>query len=229
MISTQQIVAPFREVPRAEWWVSDVPRPDRLTAYHNQDFIVQSFQVAGGIIRLAINRNQRILSPWVWQDGIAWSQIRAIKQSLGYGDKCGVEIYPPEQHILNIVNVRHLWLLDRSPLPPIEAAKVEHIHRSQDYEVADSWLPQGFRRLSVLCRDEKESANELSWDILQAIKEGCGYGDRSAFEYYPPTQGGGTPTYRHLWLPPERFAFEWDISAEGKTLNTGWDDLGKES
>ena len=42
--------------------------------------------------------------------------MQAIKREVGLGDYMGVEIYPAERDVVNVANMRHLWVL-RDPLP----------------------------------------------------------------------------------------------------------------
>lgn len=35
-----------------------------------------------------------------------------VKRLVGYADKCAIEIYPPDQDIVNVANMRHLWVVD---------------------------------------------------------------------------------------------------------------------
>ena len=97
-------------------WGSLVKNPNRFAVWTSSEFSVQAFNVPGDIVRLAINRNERILSPRLFADGISWDDIQAIKDKCGYADRMAVEIYPEANHILNIINARHLWILP-SPLP----------------------------------------------------------------------------------------------------------------
>jgi hypothetical protein len=174
---------------------------------------------------LAIHSNLTIPSLRLFQDGIAWSTLQAIKEGCGYRDRCGIEIFPPDRHVLNIMNVRHLWLFppSSSPLPHLAGEKIDKVLGSEEYRVRDCSLPGDSRRLCVQSNAPEQIEDDIAWDTLQAIKEGCGHGDRSAFEYYPISHDGSPTRVRNLWLPPKRFAFEWDLDRDGKAMNTGWE------
>jgi hypothetical protein len=94
-----------------EQQVSFSNRPDRFICYHSDEFVVQCFKVPGDIIRIAVHRKERINSPRLFKDGISWDELQEIKRQCGYADRMAVEIYPPDRDVLNIMNVRHLWLL----------------------------------------------------------------------------------------------------------------------
>jgi hypothetical protein len=56
-----------------------------------------------------LNRRQRFV------DGIAWEDLQRLKAEIGKGDYCAVEIYPRDRDLVNVANMRHLWLLPEVP------------------------------------------------------------------------------------------------------------------
>lgn len=38
-----------------------------------------------------------------------------LKAECGRGDKWAVELYPPDEAVVNVANIRHLWLLPEPP------------------------------------------------------------------------------------------------------------------
>lgn len=97
----------FKEIPANEI-------PQRLGApsqvFKNKEFLVQVFKDENSPTRLTINKIKRKGNNWV--DGITWDQLMHIKRLIGYADKCAVEIYPPDKDIVNVANMRHLWVVD---------------------------------------------------------------------------------------------------------------------
>lgn len=85
-----------------------------VKAYRNQSFLVQVFKEQFAI-RLSINKAEINKSGTRWQDGITWDEIQSIKNKLGYGDMCAVEIYPPEKDKVDVANIRHIFLLKEAP------------------------------------------------------------------------------------------------------------------
>lgn len=84
------------------------PAPVRI--WLSQDFLVQLYDEAGGIQRLTVcttslGDNER------WVDGISWDELQGIKDALGFHDRDAVEIYPKRADVVNVANMRHLWLL----------------------------------------------------------------------------------------------------------------------
>ena len=99
-----------------ESWPVGVNRGEqakRTRAWRSRDYIVQEFIEAGGVVRLSINRTK--LNGNRWLDGIAWEEIQAIKNELGFFAQCAVELYPPVLDEINVGNMRHIWLLEQPP------------------------------------------------------------------------------------------------------------------
>lgn len=44
------------------------------------------------------------------QDGISWDALQEIKGAVGYADRDAVEIYPRDADVVNVANMRHLWI-----------------------------------------------------------------------------------------------------------------------
>ena len=71
---------------------------------------------APAIVRLSVNRTA-IEGPR-WKEGVSWDELQAIKRQCGYGDHDAVEVFPRDVDVVNVANMRHLWILDPAqPLP----------------------------------------------------------------------------------------------------------------
>lgn len=107
----------------------DMPISDRakangtLRALRNRHFLVQVYaiesaaaKVAPGLMcRLSVSRcllNDR----GDWLDGITWDQLQVIKDRVGFGQHDALEVYPANKDLVDVANIRHLWIL-REPLP----------------------------------------------------------------------------------------------------------------
>ena len=42
-----------------------------------------------------------------------FTKLQEIKNTIGYKDKFAVEVYPAENDIVNVANMRHLWVLPK--------------------------------------------------------------------------------------------------------------------
>ncbi len=51
-----------------------------------------------------------------WADGITWDELQRVKSECGFGGVDAVEVYPPDCDVVNVGNLRHLWLMP-APLP----------------------------------------------------------------------------------------------------------------
>jgi hypothetical protein len=49
------------------------------------------------------------------RDGIGWDDLQRLKGEAGYGEYCAVEIYPPDADVVNVANMRHLFILKSPP------------------------------------------------------------------------------------------------------------------
>lgn len=101
--------AVLMQVPRNEW-----PDPDsrQLAVWRSRDFLVQIFNDKhedGTTLRLSINRTT--MAGDRWADGITWDELQRVKREVGLGLMWAVEIYPPDHEVVNVANVRHLWLV----------------------------------------------------------------------------------------------------------------------
>lgn len=45
-----------------------------------------------------------------WVDNITWDELMQIKREIGLGDRDAVEIFPADKDIVNVANMRHLWV-----------------------------------------------------------------------------------------------------------------------
>lgn len=81
--------------------------------WRSRDFFVQVFN-EGGVVRLTVNRTYAP-NGIDWADGITWDELQRIKAEVGRNDRWAVEVYPPDEHVVNDANMRHLWLLDTAP------------------------------------------------------------------------------------------------------------------
>ena len=48
-------------------------------------------------------------------EGIGWDELQRLKAECGRGDRWAVEVYPPDDELVNVQNMRHLFLLPEAP------------------------------------------------------------------------------------------------------------------
>lgn len=81
----------------------------------SKKYLVQLYAEKGGAMRLSVSRS-RVKSGGGWQENITWEELQQIKREVGFGDYYAVEVYPRDVDIVNVANIRHLWVLEQ-PLP----------------------------------------------------------------------------------------------------------------
>ncbi len=99
------------KVPIGQWppdpFSSGTVRVDLL---RSRTFIVQVF-VEKGFTRLSVNRADWDERQNRFREDITWDDLQRIKREAGYGDMCAVELFPPDDEVVNVANMRHLWLV----------------------------------------------------------------------------------------------------------------------
>lgn len=61
--------------------------------------------------RLSINRMALDPETGSFLPGISWDDLYRIKNEVGYRDFDAVEVFPAEDKLVNVSNMRHLWVL----------------------------------------------------------------------------------------------------------------------
>lgn len=92
-----------------EQWPSDRD-PARIEIWRSRKYLVQIFQEKDGVKRLSINRTT-VNSKGRWDDGLSWDELQQIKSQIGLGSKYAIEIFPKDEDVVNVANMRHIWVL----------------------------------------------------------------------------------------------------------------------
>lgn len=101
----------LEKIPRDNW--PQDPDPNRLEVWISRDFLVQIFDDAKSEARrITINRTT-IDNQGRWRDGITWDELQRIKADVGFGDVWAVEVFPPQDKVVNVANMRHLWIVPK--------------------------------------------------------------------------------------------------------------------
>lgn len=107
--------AMLSELSKAEWPQSYQHAEHPPThVWISQKYLVQMFdeEPFQGIDtrRLSINRVM-LKSDGHWEENLTWEELQQVKREIGFGDWYGIEIYPRDGDIVNVANLRHLWIL----------------------------------------------------------------------------------------------------------------------
>lgn len=80
--------------------------------FRSREFLVQVFDETqhGAVSRLTINRTE-LDDRGEWRAGISWDELQRIKHCCGYGHCDAVEVFPKEIDVVNVSNMRHLWVV----------------------------------------------------------------------------------------------------------------------
>lgn len=99
-------------MPRDEWPPSSLP-VDRepLEAWRSRDFLVQVYPGPDGIERLSVSRTHLDGTGWQWKADITWDDLQRLKSECGRGAKDALELYPGDRDVVNVANMRHLWVM----------------------------------------------------------------------------------------------------------------------
>lgn len=101
-------------------FLEPVPVPDAdntaapRRAWRSRHFLVQEHEDGPGV-RLSVCRSDISLETGDWIAGITWDELQSIKRGCGYASDWAVEVFPPDSHIVNVSNMRHLWILPAVP------------------------------------------------------------------------------------------------------------------
>ncbi len=105
----------FEEITEDRW--INTP-PGLFKAYQSKRFFVQvALDRQSACIRITVNKVKNVGTEKypMWEQGISWDDLQAIKNAIGYSHYWCVECYPPREETVNVANMRHLWVLDYIP------------------------------------------------------------------------------------------------------------------
>lgn len=98
------------QVPREQWPASAAP--NLLELWRSRRFLVQVYDESTeteSFRRLSVQRTA-LGEDGHWVAGLSWDDLQQIKRECGYGAHDAVEIYPPDVDVVNVANIRHLWV-----------------------------------------------------------------------------------------------------------------------
>lgn len=107
--------AALAPVPWREWPPAHIAEGRKLKVLRSRDFLVQIFLEPADILRMSVNRTAWCERSCSWREDISWDDLQRLKHEAGYGQRWAVEIYPDDHAVVNVANMRHLWLLTEQP------------------------------------------------------------------------------------------------------------------
>lgn len=103
-------------IPPEEMPIIPGAKKQPFAAYKSRRYLVQVYDEEKPqypvLKRLSVCRVK--LTAGGWEDGLTWDELQAIKSEIGYGHWYGIEIYPPDDRVINVANFRHIWISPHS-------------------------------------------------------------------------------------------------------------------
>ena len=96
-------------MPRSEWPNAVVPL-NVSRVLRSSRFLVQVYDAVSGAVRLSCSRTM-VDSTENYVTDLTWEELQRLKSEAGYDSQEAVEIYPPDRDVVNVANMRHLWVL----------------------------------------------------------------------------------------------------------------------
>ncbi len=87
------------------------PPPLFLKAMRSSEYLVQFYRVPSPLVRVRLSICRTRLDGQRWADGIDWETLQRLKSEAGFGDFDAVEVFPSDSDVVNVANMRHLWVL----------------------------------------------------------------------------------------------------------------------
>ena len=85
--------------------------------FRNRNFLAAIFMdecEGQSVCRLTVNRTE-LFQDGNWIDKITWDELMAVKRGIGLRDHWMVEVYPEDAEIVDVANMRHLFLVPQPP------------------------------------------------------------------------------------------------------------------
>ena len=97
-------------------WRPDWHEPDHLGGQmigvmRSREFFVRIYDIGGGVVRISVIRTEPDPASGRWVGGISWEELQRLKTETGYGACQAIEIFPEDSHVVDIENIRHLWVM----------------------------------------------------------------------------------------------------------------------
>lgn len=108
-------------VPEDEWPFFPAFETIPMRVWRSKDYLAVLYkQRADGMIRLTVNsvrrtRSKRPGKDTDWRDGITWDELQRVKNETLGPDVWCVEVYPAQDDVVDVANMRHLWPLNEPP------------------------------------------------------------------------------------------------------------------
>ena len=86
-----------------------------IEVWRSRFYLCQIYAESEDVERISICQTILDTANRRWRDGMTWDDLRLVKFQVGRGDLDAVEIYPAEKDVVNVANMRHLWVFKKEP------------------------------------------------------------------------------------------------------------------
>ena len=97
-------------VPESAWPAIPAGGTVPFAVWRSRRHLAMAYREKDGVIRLSVLRT-KIKTDLHWDEGMDWDELQDVKRQAGFGNAFAVEIFPPERDVVNVANLRHLWIL----------------------------------------------------------------------------------------------------------------------
>jgi len=101
---------PILEMVTKDRWPAENYDPKRIEVWISNKYLVQVFTEDNFVLRVSVCRTS-VRQNGRWSDGLSWDDLQDIKRQIGREDSYAIEVYPRDRDIVNVANMRHLWIL----------------------------------------------------------------------------------------------------------------------
>lgn len=107
----------LKPLPKSEWGeTARTMQSPPFEVMRSKKFLVQLYPVHDHMIRMSVCRCS-VKASGDWNDAITWDELQRLKAEAGLGDRDAVEIYPKDNDVVNVANMRHLWVFKDGSIP----------------------------------------------------------------------------------------------------------------
>lgn len=87
------------------------PGCDVVGVWRSRDYLAQLVvEEKTKVMRLSIQRTM-LNEKGDWEDRIPWEEMQRVKSEVGLGHALAVEVYPRDKDVVNVANIRHLFMV----------------------------------------------------------------------------------------------------------------------
>lgn len=101
-----------------EGWPAVRPNANApVEIWRSREFLAQVYETpTEGIKRLSVNRTM-IEDSGAWSAEITWEELQRVKSECGFGKMWACELYPHDDEVVNVANMRHLFIGTTGEMP----------------------------------------------------------------------------------------------------------------